>query len=293
MYVRPRQANGCFNEFGPSRSSSFDRSAGPACLHDDTAGVAARRYGACRRPRLPACTLASDSLLAADRTASDDQCLACHREILTHRPRQTSPAGVSAAKALAWYQTLDTYTGEQATSTSVTCKSAYAKEVMDLKCTTCHQGNDPREEAVSPPTSQPAAFTLRKMVNPNTCLMCHGRMQHEIMGLPSAWPESREMFGNNCLTCHAAIRTVRHQVDYLKAEAIESRRGRVATSATAATAAARGTASASPIRATPGRAWPTRCPTGPRTGPPNPRRGYRTAKTNKTTSAGSNNDASR
>lgn len=92
---------------------------------------------------------------------------------------------------------------------------------MTLKCTTCHQGSDPREEAVSPPTAKPAAFTLRKMVDPNTCLMCHGSMPHEIMGLPSAWAESREMFGNNCLTCHAAIRTVRHQVDFLKAENIE------------------------------------------------------------------------
>ena len=33
---------------------------------------------------------------------------------------------------------------------------------------------------------------------------------------------SREMFQNDCLTCHAAIRTTRHQVNYLKAEAIEA-----------------------------------------------------------------------
>ena len=31
----------------------------------------------------------------------------------------------------------------------------------------------------------------------------------------------KEMFGNSCLTCHAAIRTNRHQVTYLKAQAIE------------------------------------------------------------------------
>ena len=43
-----------------------------------------------------------------------------------------------------------------------------------------------------------------------------------VMGLPSPWPESKEMFGNSCLTCHAAIRTNRHQVTYLKAEAIEA-----------------------------------------------------------------------
>lgn len=153
--------------------------------------------------------------------ASDEDCLACHREILNHQLRKTAPAGVSAATALAWYQTLDTYSGEQSDFHVRHLKSDYAKEVMALKCTTCHQGSDPREEAVSPPTSKPAAFTLRKMVDPNTCLMCHGSMPHEIMGLPSAWSESREMFGNNCLTCHAAIRTVRHQVDFLKADNIE------------------------------------------------------------------------
>ena len=47
-------------------------------------------------------------------------------------------------------------------------------------------------------------------------------MNVEVMGLPSPWPESKEMFGNSCLTCHAAIRTNRHQVSYLKAEAIEA-----------------------------------------------------------------------
>ena len=29
------------------------------------------------------------------------------------------------------------------------------------------------------------------------------------------------MFGNSCLSCHVAIRTQRHQVNYLKATAIE------------------------------------------------------------------------
>lgn len=153
--------------------------------------------------------------------ASDEDCLACHREVVSHQVRQSSPAGVSAANVLAWYQTLDTYSGEQSDFHVRHLKSDYARQVMSLKCTTCHQGNDPREEAVSPPTAKPAGFTLRKMVDPNICLMCHGRMEHEIMGLPSAWPQSREMFGNNCMTCHAAIRTVRHRVNFLNAEAIE------------------------------------------------------------------------
>ncbi|MBK7662833.1 MAG: hypothetical protein IPJ21_04645 [Sterolibacteriaceae bacterium] len=225
--------------------------------------------------------------------ASDDQCLACHREILTHRPRQTSPAGVSAAKVLAWYQTLDTYTGEQSDFHVRHLQSAYAKEVMALKCTTCHQGNDPREEAVSPPTSQPAAFTLRKMVDPNTCLMCHGRMQHEIMGLPSAWPESREMFGNNCLTCHAAIRTVRHQVDFLKAENIEKLGAADGDVCYGCHGGRQWYRIGFPY---PRHPWPgmaDEVPDWAKGRPAESAPRHRIDKTNKTTSAGSNDDASR
>jgi hypothetical protein len=42
------------------------------------------------------------------------------------------------------------------------------------------------------------------------------------MGLPESWPQSREAFSNNCLLCHDGIRTQRHQVNYLKADAIET-----------------------------------------------------------------------
>jgi nitrate/TMAO reductase-like tetraheme cytochrome c subunit len=102
-----------------------------------------------------------------------------------------------------------------------------AKELMKLQCTTCHQGHDPREEAQgSSATAAPQgdqAFTLRKQVNVETnCVKCHGLLPLENMGLPAPWPESAEMFGNSCLTCHAAIRTTRHQVSYLNAEAIEA-----------------------------------------------------------------------
>jgi hypothetical protein len=41
------------------------------------------------------------------------------------------------------------------------------------------------------------------------------------MGLPSDWHGSSALFGNNCLTCHAAVRTNRHRVNFLNAEAIE------------------------------------------------------------------------
>lgn len=159
--------------------------------------------------------------------ATDAQCLACHREVLEDKVRETSQAGIKAANSKAWYQQMSTYAGEQDTFHRRHLVTPMAKELMNLSCTTCHQGSDPREEAPgSSATSMPQstdAFTLRKQVNPETtCLKCHGQMNIQVMGLPSPWRESKEMFGNSCLTCHAAIRTKRHQVTYLKAEAIEA-----------------------------------------------------------------------
>lgn len=159
--------------------------------------------------------------------ATDAQCLACHREVLDDKVRETSPAGIKAATSKAWYQRLSTYAGEQDTFHRRHLVTPMAKELMNLSCTTCHQGSDPREEAPgSSATAMPQstdAFTLRKQVNPETtCLKCHGQMNIQVMGLPSPWHESKEMFGNSCLTCHAAIRTKRHQVTYLKAAAIEA-----------------------------------------------------------------------
>jgi hypothetical protein len=163
-------------------------------------------------------------------TATNEQCLACHQEILTGKVRETSPAGLKAANAEAWYQTLDTYAGSQDTFHARHLTSAFAKEVMDLKCVFCHQGADPREKAPgSHATGQePAAFTLRKTVDPSqTCLKCHGQFPNQNMGL-DPWVQVREGLEtpetpNGCLTCHAEqFRTVRHQVSYLKADAIEA-----------------------------------------------------------------------
>lgn len=159
--------------------------------------------------------------------ATDEQCLACHREILADTVRETSPAGVRAAASLAWYQQMSTYAGGQDTFHRRHLVTPLARELMDLRCTTCHQGHDPRDEA--PGSSASAApqangdFTLRKQVNvETTCLKCHGQMPVQLMGLPAPWPEAKAMFGNDCLTCHAAIRTERHQVSYLNAAAIEA-----------------------------------------------------------------------
>ncbi|WP_051341085.1 hypothetical protein [Azospirillum halopraeferens] len=165
-------------------------------------------------------------------TATNEQCLECHREVLEPSVRTASPAGLPAAVTLAWYQTLDTYAGPQDTFHRRHLVSGMAQDLMDLQCTFCHRGSDPREEAPVPPTLTDAGFTLRKSVNPETsCLACHGRFPWEHMeGLAGPWEHERETYEpepgtNGCLACHnseAGFRSVRHRVSYLKAEAIEA-----------------------------------------------------------------------
>lgn len=160
-------------------------------------------------------------------TATDDQCLACHREVLEDRIREASPAGVKAADTLAWYQTVSTYAGEQDSFHRRHLATPLARQLMNLKCNTCHEGHDPRDEAPGSSaslTQDTTAFTLRKTVNPETtCLKCHGQPPaFELMGLPGPWHESRDIFQNDCLACHAAFRTSRHRVNYLHADAIEA-----------------------------------------------------------------------
>jgi hypothetical protein len=159
--------------------------------------------------------------------ATDDQCLACHREVLEDRVKASSPAGVKAADTLAWYQQFATYNGDQETFHRRHLITPLAKQLMNLRCNTCHEGHDPREEAqgssATGPDQNDHGFTLRKQVNPETsCLKCHGQMPaKEIMGLPGEWPDIKEAMQNDCLTCHAAFRTNRHNVNYLNATAIE------------------------------------------------------------------------
>ena len=156
--------------------------------------------------------------------ATDAQCLACHAEVLKPSVRATSPAGVSAATAMAWYQQTSTYSGEQDTFHRRHLVTGMAQQLMKLRCNTCHQGNDLRDETpMSSATSQAGNGSLRKMVSPETtCLKCHGQMNYTVMGLPEPWPKSKASFQNNCLLCHAGIRTNRHQVSYLNAAAIET-----------------------------------------------------------------------
>ena len=155
-------------------------------------------------------------------TATDADCLVCHQEVLKPSVSTQSPAGVTASEAMAWYQTLATYSGDQETFHRRHLVTDYAKQVMDLKCTTCHQGNDPREETANSSATGDPTLTQRKHVDPNICLMCHGKHNAGIMGVPPGdWREVGSIFSFNCLTCHVAIRTNRHQVNYLKPKAIE------------------------------------------------------------------------
>lgn len=157
--------------------------------------------------------------------ATDAQCLACHAEVLKPSLREQSPAGVSAKTALAWYQRTSTYEGAQDTFHRRHLSTPMARTLMDLRCNTCHTGSEPRDKHPqnSATSQREGGFATRKTVSPEaTCLKCHGQMNYTVMGLPEPWPKSKDMFQNNCLLCHAAIRTNRHQVNYLKAEAIEA-----------------------------------------------------------------------
>lgn len=154
--------------------------------------------------------------------ATDEQCLACHKEILERKPLAKSPAGLKASDALAWYQTLDTYQGEQVTFHARHLAGDYARQVMDLHCTTCHQGNDPRDETSGTSATAQQGLTMRKMVDPWVCAMCHGQFNAKKMGIPGPWLENSSVFGDSCLTCHATIKTERHKgISFLKADAIE------------------------------------------------------------------------
>ncbi len=153
----------------------------------------------------------------------DAECLQCHAEVLASSVRAMSPAGLRADQTLAWYQTLDTYGGAQDTLHRRHLSGPLAQRLMNMHCNTCHQGHDPRDEApASSVTAQSGGYVLRKQIDPQTCLMCHGQFNWEVMGLPGPWREHGESFGDNCLTCHAGIRTNRHQVNFLKSEAIET-----------------------------------------------------------------------
>ncbi len=157
-------------------------------------------------------------------TATNEECLNCHQEILTRETLPESPAGLQTEQTIAWYQTLSTYDGGQETFHRRHLVTPMASELMSLRCNTCHQGHDPRDEApgATAVSANDAAFTLRKQVNPEVCHMCHGQFNYQVMSMPGPWTEFRDAFGNTCMTCHNIFRTNRHNVNFLKPEAIEA-----------------------------------------------------------------------
>ncbi|MBK8523677.1 MAG: hypothetical protein IPL58_05890 [Betaproteobacteria bacterium] len=189
-------------------------------------------------------------------TATDEQCLACHREVLDDRVRKASPAGVQAATAQAWYQEVSTSAGEQDTFHRRHLVTPMAKQLMKLSCNTCHEGHDPREEAPGlPPMRRGIAAPSRcasRSIQKTTCLKCHGQMDWKVMGLPGPWAEIKEQMGNSCVACHAVIRTNRHEVSYLDARAIEAAGQENADVCYGCHGGARGIASPTPMRGTRG-----------------------------------------
>ncbi|MET0083449.1 MAG: hypothetical protein ABW079_10550 [Sedimenticola sp.] len=154
--------------------------------------------------------------------ANDAQCLSCHQEVLQRGIRQVSPSGFQADTASAWYQALETYSGAQDTFHRRHLVTPEAKRLMNFRCNTCHQGHDPKDEASGTTDDGQKGLTLRKTVDPDICLMCHGKFDYTVMaGLSGDWIDIRDTFKNDCVTCHKEFRTVRHQLNFLNKEEIE------------------------------------------------------------------------
>jgi hypothetical protein len=155
-------------------------------------------------------------------SATDEQCLACHEEILERRPRKQTISGKSADDDLAWYQNLYTYSGEQDTFHRRHLATPEAKRLMSFKCNTCHQGHDPMDEISGSADDTQPGLIARKSVDPDICLMCHGKFDWTVMaGLAGDWPQVRDQFKNDCVTCHKEYRTVRHKLNFLNETEIE------------------------------------------------------------------------
>jgi hypothetical protein len=195
--------------------------------------------------------------------ASDAQCLACHEEVLKPSMREQSPAGVKAATT-AWYQQTNTYQGAQETFHRRHLSTPLARSLMDLRCNTCHEGHDQRDEhPLSSATSQRnGGFPAQARESRNHLPQVPWPDELQRDGPARALAQEQGDVPEQLPAVPRGDPHHRHQVNYLKAEAIEAAAtGNAATCATAATAAAPGIASPTPIRATPGKAWTPRCPT--------------------------------
>jgi hypothetical protein len=204
-------------------------------------------------------------------TATDAQCLACHKEVLEDKPRVASPAGVRAADSIAWYQRTSTYSGEQDSFPSPAPGDADGAGLDEPALHHLPSGPGPARGSAgllgdgdAPDRSPASPCASRSIRKPPASSATASFRPRRSWACPARGPRSRTCSRTTAWRCHAAIRTNRHQVSYLNADAIEAaaREGTAnkpaATSATAATVAAPGTASPTPMRATPGPACPKR-----------------------------------
>lgn len=162
----------------------------------------------------------------AIKTASNAQCLQCHQEILQRKPRDVTLAGVKTKNTLAWYQTVDTYQGEQDTfhrrhMRHLLAEPGASPVLMRLNCNTCHQGHNINKEVTSDVHRNYSQPAMSKEVDPNTCLMCHGKFDYNTMpGVVGPWSVMAASYNNDCMMCHRVFRTNAHDVNYLNKEVI-------------------------------------------------------------------------
>ncbi len=199
-------------------------------------------------------------------SATDEQCLNCHQEILDRKLLTKTQAGVNTAETMAWYQTLTTYEGEQESFHQRHLATPLAKKLMDMKCNTCHQGNNPREEAMLPPDHSDASFTLRKSVNPRICLMCHGQVTTKswVFPLHGVNPGPCSRITACSVTQGFALQDIR--LIFSKPMPLKKRARKIQMSVSAAMADVSGTASPSLTHVTNGRECQKIFPLGLKTG---------------------------
>lgn len=157
-------------------------------------------------------------------TASNEQCLACHQEILGKKPLDKTLSGVKTVNTRAWYQTVNTYEGEQDSfhRRHLLPASGSSPVLMKLQCITCHQGHNANKQVSSESHRRYWEPSLLKQVDTDICLMCHGKFDFETMpGVIGPWEQTAVTFNNDCMVCHKIFRTNAHNVNYLNKDVIE------------------------------------------------------------------------
>jgi hypothetical protein len=97
-------------------------------------------------------------------TATDVQCLACHREVLEDKVRAASPSGVKAEACAPGTRRRRPTPASRTPFHRRHLVTPLAKRLMNLQCNTCHQGHDPREEAQGA-----AADSIRRRTTASRC----------------------------------------------------------------------------------------------------------------------------